>query len=331
MDKLWYTKINKLNIKGEINMIKTMRDIRENVGRKIKVHLDSDTFEATIVEGEFTDCEGNKHESIWTDYAIRYDYNHNSCTWWGDLSETSLKADGFWNLQLEPLGDKLDRHNIPYNIGKRVAFKSFGEIDYGELVKGSFYDCAGEYREFEDDTISIKFDKRTSRGTTICSEVDKILGIAKTLGFELELTDKEEEPEFKYGDVVLIKSCIIKGLMKGEDISLPYGMYLQTKEMCGDTVLEIEGLDKKHGDTWKIYGDGVEKLNPIEKPQQGDRIIVKCYNDELVHGLYVPEGANYYDANFDIKQAEHKLCVTSGGREVLLNNMEKVYKIEEVL
>lgn len=307
-----------------------MNDIKENVGRKVKVHLDSDTFEATIVEGDFTDCIGELREPMLSNYSLRYDNKRYSCTWWGDVAY-SIIQDSFCNLELESLGDKLDRHNIPYNIGKRVAFKSFGDIDYGELVQGSFYDCAGEYRGFGEDTISIKFDKRTNRGTTICSEVDKILGIAKSLGFELELTDKEEEPEFRFGDIVLITSCTIRGIMKDEDISLPYGMYIQTKEMYGDDLLEIKGLDKKHGDTWKIFGDGVEKLNPIENPQHGDRILVRCFADELVHGLYVPEGANYYDEDFNIKQAKHTLCVTSDGREFVLNNMEKVYKIEEVL
>lgn len=312
--------------------LKTMRDIRENVGRKVKVHLDSDTFEATIVEGEFIDCEGNKHESIYTDYAMRYDYKHNSCTWWKDLSETSLMADGFWDLKLESLGDKLDRHNIPYNIGKRVAFKIFGDTDYGELVQGSFYDCAGEYRDFEDDVISIKFDKRTSRGTTICSEINKVIDIAKSLGFELELAEEEvEEPKFRYGDVVVMTSSVIQGIMKSEGIELPYGMYLEISELYGDELLKIEGLDKKHDATWLVYEEGVKKLDPIENPQQGDRILVQCFNDELVHGLYVPEGANYYDKDFNIKQAEHRLCVTSDGREILLNNMGKVYRIEEVI
>lgn len=308
-------------------MIKTMEDIKENVGRKVKVHLDSETFEATIVEGEFTDCIGEKREPMLSNYSLRYDNKRYGCTWWGDISYNIVQGN-LCDLELESLGDKLDKHNISYNIGKRVAFKLFGDTAYGELVKGSFYDCEGKYREFEDDIISIKFDKRTSRETTICSEIDKILGIAKSLGFELEL---EEEPEFRYGDVVLIKSCIIRGIMESEDISLPYGMYLQTREVCGDTVFEVEGLDKKHGDTWKIFGDGVEKLSPIKDPHQGDRILVRTWNDELVHGLYVPEGANYYDANFDIKQAKYRMCVTSDGREMVLNNMEKVYKIEEVL
>lgn len=302
-----------------------MRDIENNEGRKVRVRLGGETFEATIIKGEFETCEGRNRGAEGV-YSLRYDHERGLCTHWSPLDEQFFDSYPVENCEL--LGTKLDKHNIPYNIGKRIAFKSFGEIDYGELVQGSFYDCAGEYREFEDDTISIKFDKRTSRGTTICSEIDKVIGIAKSLGFELELA---EEPEFKYGDVVLIKSCIIRGIMKSEDISLPYGMYLQNKEMCGDTIAEVAGLDKKHGDTWKIFGDGIEKLNPIENPQQGDRILVQCFNDELVHGLYVPEGANYYDKDFNIKQAEHRLCVTSDGREMILNNMEKVYKIEEVL
>lgn len=309
--------------------LKTMRDIENNEGRKIRVRLNGETFEATIVKGKFQTCDGETRGAE-GNYSLRYDHERGLYTYWSPLDEQFF--DNYLVENYELLGTKLDKHNIPYNIGKRVAFKCFGETGYGELVQGSFHDCAGEYREFEDDVISIKFDKRTSRGTTICSEIDKIIDIAKSLGFELELAEEEvEEPKFRYGDVVVITSSVIRGIMKSEGIELPYGMFLETSELYGDEILKIEGLDKKHNDVWRVYEDGVHKLDPIENPQQGDRILVQCFNDELVHGLYVPEGANYYDKDFNIKQAKHKICLSSDGREILLNNMEKVYKIEEVL
>lgn len=309
--------------------LKTMRDIENNEGRKIRVRLNGETFEATIVKGKFQTCEGETRGAE-GNYSLRYDHERGLYTYWSPLDEQFF--DNYLVENYELLGTKLDKHNISYNVGKRVAFKCFGETDYGELVQGSFHDCAGEYRDFEDDVISIKFDKRTSRGTTICSEIDKVIDIAKSLGFELELAEEEvEEPKFRYGDVVVITSSVIRDIMYIEGIELPYGMYLEISELYGDEILKIEGLDKKHNDVWRVYEDGVHKLDPIENPQQGDRILVQCFNDELVHGLYVPEGANYYDKDFNIKQAEHRLCVTSDGREILLNNMGKVYRIEEVL
>lgn len=305
--------------------LKTMRDIENNEGRKVRVRLNGETFEATIVKGEFETCGGEVRGAEGV-HSLRYDHERGLCSYWSPFNEPVLEMYQLEGCEL--LGTKLDKHNIPYNLGKRVAFKGYGEVDYGELVQGSFYDCAGEYRDFEDDVISIRFDERTSRGTTICSEIDNMLGIANSLGFELELV---EEPKFRYGDVVVITSSVIRGIMKSEGIELPYGMYLESSEICGDELLKIEGLDKKHDTTWLVYEEGVQKLEPIKNPQQGDRILVQCFNDELVHGLYVPEGANYYDKEFDIKQSEHRICVTSDGREILLNNMDKVYRIEEVI
>lgn len=304
--------------------LKTMRDIENNEGRKVRVRLNGETFEATIVKGEFETC-GGKVRGAEGVHSLRYDHERGLCSYWSPFDETFFNR--YQVGECELLGTKLDKHNIPYNIGKRVIYKMDGRIDKGTLVQGSFTDCEGEYREFEEDVISIRYDKPSEAGTLIFSDVDTMLGVIAKFGGSLKL---ETKPTLKIGQVVCITSDTIRDIMEEEELHLPYGIFKGYRDICGDEMLRVGGVEPSHSADWLVFEDRVKPLEPAKDLETGDLILVKVWNDELVVGTFVESGKYYFDGG-ELKQAWKDFYITSDNREIVLNNMNKVYRVEEVL